>query len=158
MSIPRLPPELLDHIIDLLYDSQTALGNCCLVSKSWIPSTRSHIFANVKIVDEERLRSWKEIFPDPSTSPARYAKTLTIDIQVAATADAEAGGWIIGFSYVERLALMAHLNRSAVSPPVPRILTGPQNPLHGYLLCSVLANFRLHLFISTSRGPGCGHG
>jgi len=104
MSTAHLPPELLDHIIDLLHDSRAALRNCCLVSKSWIPRTRSHLFADIKFNTEGKLESWEEIFPDPSTSPARYAKTLTIGcFQVFTAADAETGGWISSFSYVERL-------------------------------------------------------
>jgi len=115
MSIPHLPPELLDHIIDLLHDSQTALRDCCLVSKSWIPRTRTHLFAEVKFDTEEGLESWKEKFPDPSTSPARYTKTLTVRIQIVTAADAEGGGWIRGFSYVERLEVTASLLGEMVS-------------------------------------------
>ena len=104
MSAPRLPPELLDHIIDLLPDSRAVLGNCCLISKSWVPRTRRHLFANIRFDTVERLRLWKVTFSDPSTSPAKYAKTLLINCTQAVTAaDAEAGGWIRDFSYVERL-------------------------------------------------------
>src|ERR1700753_246461 len=46
MSGPRLPAELLDHIADLLRDRET-LESCCLVSKSWIPRARKHLFACV---------------------------------------------------------------------------------------------------------------
>ena len=106
MSTPRLPPELLDHIVDFVCDSQVVLRNCCLISKSWIPSTRKHLFANIRFDTAERLRSWKETFPDPSTSPAHYTKTLIIDcIQVVTTEDAEEGGWIRSFSSVVCLGL-----------------------------------------------------
>ena len=107
MPAPSLPPELLDHIIDLLHDSQTALRNCCLVSKSWIPRTRAHLFAEVEFVTKEELESWKEKFPDPSASPARYTKTLTVRCEIVTAKDAEEGGWIRGFSYVERLEVTA---------------------------------------------------
>ena len=101
MSNPRLPEELLDHIVDLLHDTEDALRNCCLVSKSWIPRTRKHLFAHIKIRYEDNLKSWKETFPDPSTSPAHYAETLSIRCLHAVTAaDAEPGGWITGFSRV----------------------------------------------------------
>jgi len=104
MSTPHLPPELLDHIIDLLRDSQAVLRNCCLVSKSWIPHIRRHLFVGIGFDTTERLRSWKETFLDPSTSPAKYTKTLIIRcIQAVTAADAEEGGWIRGFSSVECL-------------------------------------------------------
>ena len=65
------------------------------------PRTRNHLFAHVKFKTETDLESWKETFPDPSTSPAHYAKTLTINCPRAVTAaDAEPGGWIGTFSHV----------------------------------------------------------
>jgi len=100
MSNLVLPPEVLDHVVDYL-DTIRALRNCCLVSKSWIPRTRKHLFAEIKFDVEQKLRSWKRTFPDPSTSPACYAKALSIDCpQAVVAADAEAGGWIRGFSCV----------------------------------------------------------
>jgi len=106
MSNPNLPAELLDHIVDHLHDTEDALINCCLVSKSWIPRTRKHLFADVWFEAKEDLESWKETFPDPSTSPGRYTNTLIIDCpHVVTAADAEAGGWIRDFSHVVHLKL-----------------------------------------------------
>ena len=106
MSNPCLPAEPLDHIVDLPHDAKDALGNCCLVSQLWIPRTRKHIFAYIIIFAAEDLQSWKEMFPDPSTSPARYTKTLFIGCPwVVTTADAEEGGWIRTFSRVGESAI-----------------------------------------------------
>ena len=104
MSNPRLPPELLDHTIDFLQDTEHALRNCCLVSKSWIPRTRKHLFAHIRFLAEGHLKSWEEIFSDPSTSPSHYTRILYVYCaHVVAAADAGAGGWITGFSRVVRL-------------------------------------------------------
>ena len=47
------------------------------------------------------------MFPNPSTSPACYAKTLVIRCpQVVTVADAEDGGWLSAFSRVECLAIV----------------------------------------------------
>jgi len=106
MSAPHLPLELLDQIVDHVCDNPVVLRNCCLISKSWIPPTRKHLFAFIWFDTAGRLRSWKETFPDPSASPAQYTKTLIIDcIQAVTVADGEAGGWIRGFSCVVRLGL-----------------------------------------------------
>jgi hypothetical protein len=106
MSDPHLPAEILDHIVDHLQGTEDALRNCCLVSKSWIPRTRKHLFADIVFHTAKRLESWKETFPDPSTSPACYAKCLFVDCpEVIMEADADAGGWITGFSRVEYLTL-----------------------------------------------------
>jgi len=104
MSSPRLPAELLDHIVDHLHDTEDALRNCCLVSKSWIPRTRKHLFAEVQFGGPEDLDAWEETFP--VTSPGRYTKTLTIDCpEVVTAADAQIGGWIESFSHVVHLEL-----------------------------------------------------
>ena len=113
MSIPYLPAELLDHVVDYLHDTEHALKNCCLVSKSWIPRTRKHIFADIRLEHEDDLESWKETFPDPSSSPGHYTETLLVYcLHVVTAADAEAGGWIRGFSQVVHLKL-GHFNGSA---------------------------------------------
>jgi len=104
MSNPRLPAEILDHVVEHLHDAKHALRNCCLVSKSWIPRTRQHLFADINLKTRERLKWWKEKFPDPSTSPGYYTRTLSISLFITA-ADAEVGGWIRGFSRVVRLVV-----------------------------------------------------
>ena len=104
MSAPHLLPEILDYIADLLHAKPETLKRCCLVSKSWIPRTRKHLFADIRFRTGKRLELWKETFPDPLTSPARYAKTLFIECShVVVAADVEPGGWITGFSRVVNL-------------------------------------------------------
>jgi hypothetical protein len=103
MTDPHLPTELLDHIVDILHDTKDALRNCCLVSKSWIPRTRRHLFADVALSTTKHLESWKQTFPDPSTSPAHYTNTLSIDCSCVTAADVEVGGWMRGFSRVVHL-------------------------------------------------------
>ena len=59
-------------------------------------STFSQIFCT-----PSSLRSWKSTFPHPSTSPARYTKTLHIRCpHVVTAADAGEGGWILTFARV----------------------------------------------------------
>ena len=100
MSTPRLPEELLDYVVDFLHNAPDDLKSCCLVSKSWIPRARSHLFAEVRF-SAEGLQSWKNLFPDPSISPACYTETLLIGFPLVVTAaDAEEGGWIPTFSRV----------------------------------------------------------
>ena len=106
MSNQYLLPELLDIIADILHDSRNALKNCCLVSKSWVPRTRKHLFANVKFRTTNDVESWKSAFPDPSTSPAHHTKTLSIEsYRAAAAVGVEEGGWIRSFSCAVRLEI-----------------------------------------------------
>ena len=106
MLKPSLPPEIHDHIVDFLHYDTQALSQCCLVSKSWIPRTRKHLFAIVLFGSPDDIHTWKEMFPDPSSSPAHYALTLKIRcFEVITVADAAEGGWISAFSHVVSLDL-----------------------------------------------------
>ena len=107
MSYPYLPAELLDDVVDLLQDRSEALKGCCLVAKSWIHRARRHLFARIALPDVASLQSWKTAFPDPSTSPACYTRSLGIkypwDIMVE---DTEEGSWIPAFSRVAYFELV----------------------------------------------------
>jgi hypothetical protein len=99
MSPPHLAQELLDHIVDHLHQDHQALQECSLVSKSWIPRTRKHLFAEVKLTDRRKFKLWKHAFPDPTSSPGHYTKFLSIYSLYATfeSKEAEAGGWIKAF-------------------------------------------------------------
>jgi len=101
MTIPRLPPETLDHLIDLLHNEPETLKQCCLVSKSWVPRTRTHLFADIKFRSGDDLESWKKTFLDVTDSPAYHARTLLVGCpRLVMASDAEEGGWIRAFSGV----------------------------------------------------------
>jgi len=107
MSRP-IPPEILDLVIDHLHDDLTALKVCCLVSKSCVPRTRSHLFAGVEIYynSGSQFELWRKAFPNPPDSPAHHAHTLTIhDIPHLTPADAGVGAWFRAFHNVEQLRL-----------------------------------------------------
>ena len=78
MPRPDLPPEILDSIVEFLYGETKALKQCCLVSKSWIPRTRKHLFAVIKFCNLDDIEAWKKTFPDPSNSPAHHTCALEV--------------------------------------------------------------------------------
>jgi len=45
----HLPPELIDLIVDHLYDDNVALKACSLVSRAFLPSARVHLFENIEL-------------------------------------------------------------------------------------------------------------
>ena len=71
-SPPRLPQELVDHIIDNLADqwrladsdsqSREALGECMLVSRSFLTSVRRQLFRRLRLSEEctDRLHNHEE--------------------------------------------------------------------------------------------------
>ena len=71
----RLPPEIVDHIIDFVDDHGT-LKACSLVAKGWAPRSRVHLFRNVVFRSHRR---WKKIMPVGDASPARHTRTLTLE-------------------------------------------------------------------------------
>jgi len=89
-----LPPEILDYIVDLLQDEREALKECCLVSKSWIPRTRKHLFAYIGFHDWRDLRAWGWAFPDSSRSPTHYTHTLTVYPHTIIVVSAREGIWV----------------------------------------------------------------
>ena len=94
----HLPPEILDYIADLLHDKSETLRGCCLVSKSWIPRTRKHVFADISFHSPADLELWKKTPPDHSSSPAHRTQTLLVGCpEVATVVDVGEGGWIQTF-------------------------------------------------------------
>ena len=80
MSNRYLPPEILDYIVDHLHDQRETLKQCCLVSTSWIPRTRKHLFAKITFNYERDHKAWKKAFPDFSRSPIHHTHTLAFNI------------------------------------------------------------------------------
>ena len=106
MSNPGLPPEILDYIVDFLQDDLLSLEQCCLVSKSWVPRARRHIFYIIEFETQEDLDKWKKAFPDPSNSPAQYTRILVMSyFRIVVEEDVTEGGWIPTFPRAMHLEL-----------------------------------------------------
>ena len=105
MTNSSLPPEILDCIIDLLHDEPETLKQCCLASKSWVPRTRRHLFADIKFRSASDLKLWKKTFPDVANPPAYHAHTLLVSPWLFTASNAEEGGWIRAFSGVASLVM-----------------------------------------------------
>ncbi|KAF9642587.1 hypothetical protein BDM02DRAFT_2029105 [Thelephora ganbajun] len=74
-----LPQEILDLIINYLRDEPNTLKTCCIVSKAWVQRTQKHFFAQINFLPlSSSLSLWREVFPDPTNSPARHVRTLSI--------------------------------------------------------------------------------
>ncbi|KAF9644817.1 hypothetical protein BDM02DRAFT_843190 [Thelephora ganbajun] len=116
MSGPYLPAEICDYIVDLLYNKPDTLKRCCLISRSWVPRTRKHLFADIKFLHCDDLERWKRSFPDPSRSPVHHTHTLTVCCsEVVTVADAQEGGWIRAFSNVTQLKISSDVGESEAS-------------------------------------------
>ena len=74
--VPRIPQEIIDEILDhLATDGSKLLKSCSLVSKSWVPSCRRHLFHTVAF-SRKNIPRWLRIFPVPEESPAHHVRCL----------------------------------------------------------------------------------
>ena len=74
-----LPQEIIDLIIDLLRDELQVLRTCCLVSTMWVPRTQKYLFAKINLHSlHYRLSRWREIRPNPTSSPTHNIRSLSI--------------------------------------------------------------------------------
>ena len=111
-----LPPEILDIIVDHSYDEPTTLNACCVVSKSWVPRTRRHLFFRVEFSSKYPIKSWMETFPDPSNSPAHYARVLLLSDLTAA--DTYARDWVHSFYHINELHIAVPWQESLTHAPL----------------------------------------
>ena len=72
---PRIPPEIVNEILGHLDTDWKSLRSCSLVSKSWVPSCRRHIF-HTTVIGLEGTARWLKRFPVPEESPARHVRDL----------------------------------------------------------------------------------
>ena len=108
MSDPRFPPELFDYLTDLLHDQPNTLKQCSLVSKSWVPRTRKHLFSGIAFQSRNDLDVCKELFPaDPNALSVCYTHSLSLRSMdtINALIREEEGYWLIAFSNFVRLTL-----------------------------------------------------
>jgi hypothetical protein len=123
---PRFPPEIPDYIVDILHDKdeRETLKQCCLVSKSWVPRARKHLFAAIKFKGFGYFERWKEMFPDPTDSPACYARSLSFVSKKGIPDVAEEDrDWIREFCNVVRLELHYGTRKLCFCSP-QQLLTG----------------------------------
>jgi hypothetical protein len=110
MSPPDLPPEILDLIVDHLYDEQSTLKECGAVSKSWVPRARRHLFFHVEFGSMSLIELWMKAFPDPSNSPAHYARVLSLHgSPVVVSTGTHARTWVQTFRHIVELRTISVL-------------------------------------------------
>ena len=101
----RLPPELVDAIIDHLHNDKRSLASCSLVCKDWRYSARYHLFANLtlkptKANDPSLLKSAPKVIP--------FIRHLLLDYRSLGIP----GSWnvafphLVGFESITSLALI----------------------------------------------------
>jgi hypothetical protein len=75
---PRLPPEIIDTVIDHLHSDKPSLAACALISKDFLPSTRFHLFSEVSVQPGHMLLLL-ELLASPSNQIAPFIQRLLFD-------------------------------------------------------------------------------
>ena len=143
-----LLPKLLDLIVDhLVHDEPAMLKVCCIVSKLWIPRTRKHLFTHIRhFPPKHSVELWKQTFPDPSNSLARYARTMSPFEPGSATfVNPDVVGWIHSFRHIG--GSVPGFRRTGRPPiflrPIARIFFRPQIALLGTSHSPTFKNLQL---------------
>lgn len=95
---PQLPPELFDEALDHLWDDPKSLKSCSLACRSWVPTTRLHLFRTVLLSSLSSTTHFSALL---QSAPAisRCVRKLSITAQYAhhdgqAQVDVEDDGWV----------------------------------------------------------------
>lgn len=74
----RIPPELVDAIIDELHNDRASLATCSLASSSWTPRARYHLFRTIALRSERSFRQFQALL-DLTPKIALYPRNLFIN-------------------------------------------------------------------------------
>src|ERR1700761_3535360 len=78
-SKPTFPPELFDWIIGQIHDDLSLLLTCSLVCRSWLASSRYHIFRyKVVTLRPRNVQAFVRLITSPSSTIHPYIRTIEL--------------------------------------------------------------------------------
>ena len=105
----RIPQEIVDEILDHLATDpdHRSLHSSALVSKSWVPSCRRHLFRSV-FFSSSSIARWVDTFPVPEKSPAFHIRDLRFLVEGhnGIPYSEKISGYVPWFTNVERMSLL----------------------------------------------------
>lgn len=106
---PKLPPELIDRIIDFLHDAPKALIACSLVARSWTAASRYHRFNEVVLLTTACWAKFDRLI-EISPTMIHYVRSIVIDAGCA-----DSTRWI---SACASFTSLQHIRMAgAIAPP-----------------------------------------
>ena len=99
--VPKLPPELIDEALDHLWNDPDTLKTCSLACRSWVPTTRLHLFRTILLSSSTSTARFSALL-DSQPALARCVRKLSITAQYSSNAGADAAdgrpveddGWV----------------------------------------------------------------
>ena len=106
---PRIPQDIIDEILDHLVTDSGAghLRKCALISKSWVPSCRRHLFHTVTFTTAS-VREWFKTFPLPEESPAHHVRDLRVWIGGGNRVPEKFFEYTVWFANAGKISLLGH--------------------------------------------------
>ncbi|KAJ2962267.1 hypothetical protein NUW54_g14341 [Trametes sanguinea] len=77
LTMPQIPLELTDCIIDFLHKDARALASCAIVCRAWTPAARFHLFRSIVLQDHTFTSSFQRLLR-LSPDLGHYVRELTI--------------------------------------------------------------------------------
>ena len=71
MVAPNLPPEIIEYILDTLFEDTKSLLSCSVVSTNWVHRCRHHLFARLKLYSLSDVHLWFGVGLGPSSHHVR---------------------------------------------------------------------------------------
>lgn len=75
---PEFPQELVDEVIDHLWDDVTSLRACSLSCSTWLPTSRTHLFRQVDLRDAAACARFIKLL-EASPVLVQYIRKLSVD-------------------------------------------------------------------------------
>ena len=104
-----LPQDIIDEILDYLATGSDlgSLRSCALVSRSWVPSCRRHLFHVVHFTPVN-IDRWLKTFPVPEDSPAHHVRDLRFSIGGDVGAHKRFSEYTPRFTNVDSITLLGY--------------------------------------------------
>ncbi|KAJ7450991.1 hypothetical protein B0H11DRAFT_2076662 [Mycena galericulata] len=132
--------ELIDGILDFLYDDRASLLSSSLVARKWVPATRHHLFARIAVHHflagrlgfKDNAHSFLEICGSPHCSILPSIRTVVLDVDTEFTPVGPDPGLMVNIigalahSPLEKIIFIDHT--SSLSQPVSLSWIGPHFP------------------------------
>ncbi|PIL24520.1 hypothetical protein GSI_14276 [Ganoderma sinense ZZ0214-1] len=145
----RLPPELCDQTIDHLWDDPDALRACSLTCKDWLPSSRYHLFRNVRLRHSDDVTRFRALLDsNPTIAPCVRKLSLSAEYNCGGAAR-EDDAWVN--SAAELFSVLQHVTTLALARVRWHALSGRTRAAFTGLFKSVRQLFLFEVAFDTSR-------
>jgi hypothetical protein len=150
--LKQIPQEIIDQVIDHLYNDRETLRTCALVCRSWVPSSRYHLFGVVVICPMEfkQPSRYSSLIGHLDHPLCTFAPSIRVLYIKASTDDGDAHLWFLSDDWLD--PLIPYLSKLLSVKTLVGISIGgwPSNHWHRLLKSTTFVNQITHLSLRYS--------